>query len=38
MRTVFEWEQPLVELEIKIKELRDFIFDQGIDFSDELLS
>ncbi len=37
MRTVFEWEQPLVELEIKIKELRDFIFNQGIDFSDELV-
>ncbi len=36
MSTVFEWEKPLVELEDKIKELRTFITDQGIDFSQEL--
>ncbi len=36
MRTVFEWEQPLVELEEKIQELRSFIYKQGIDFSEEL--
>ena len=36
MPTVFEWEKPLVELEEKINELRNFIFEQGIDFKDEL--
>lgn len=36
MGTIFEWEKPLVELEDKITELRDFIYEQGIDFSDEL--
>jgi len=36
MPTVFEWEKPLIELEHKIKELRQFIVDQGIDFSSEL--
>jgi len=34
--TIFEWEQPLVELEEKIQELRSFITEQGIDFSNEL--
>ncbi|NMB39072.1 MAG: acetyl-CoA carboxylase carboxyltransferase subunit alpha [Firmicutes bacterium] len=36
MRTVFEWEQPLVELEEKIQELRNCIYDQEVDFSEEL--
>ncbi|NLM25212.1 MAG: acetyl-CoA carboxylase carboxyltransferase subunit alpha [Firmicutes bacterium] len=36
MSTIFEWEQPLVELEEKIQELRSFITEQGIDFSNEL--
>lgn len=36
MPTVFEWEKPLVELEEKIKELRNFVYEQGIDFKDEL--
>lgn len=35
--TVFEWEKPLNELEEKINELRQFIYDQGIDFSEELI-
>lgn len=37
MNTIFEWEYPLMELEEKIQELRAFIMDQGIDFSNELL-
>lgn len=36
MATIFEWEKPLVELENKISELRNFIYEQGIDFSEEL--
>lgn len=36
MGTIFEWEKPIVELEDKIAELRNFIYDQGIDFSEEL--
>ncbi len=36
MYTVFEWEKPLEELENRIKELRQFIQEQGIDFSQEL--
>jgi len=34
--TIFEWEKPLVELEEKINELRTFVYEQGIDFRDEL--
>ncbi len=36
MPTIFEWEKPLVELEEKIQELRNFVYEQGIDFKDEL--
>ena len=36
MPTIFEWEKPLVELEEKINELRTFVYEQGIDFRDEL--
>ncbi len=36
MSTVFEWEKPLIELEEKICELRQFITAQDIDFSGEL--
>ena len=36
MDTTFEWEKPLQELESRIKELRHFIQEQGIDFSQEL--
>lgn len=36
MNTVFEWERPLVELESKIRELRDFITEQGIEVTGEL--
>ncbi|HEY8416632.1 MAG TPA: acetyl-CoA carboxylase carboxyltransferase subunit alpha [Limnochordales bacterium] len=33
---VFDWERPLVELENRIKELRAFTAERGIDFSAEL--
>lgn len=36
MDLVYEWEKPLVELEERIRELRQFIADKDIDFSDEL--
>ena len=36
MQIAFEWEKPLEELEARIKELREFIVNQGIDVSAEL--
>ena len=36
MSSSFEWEKPLIELEERIKELKDFIVEQNIDFSAEL--
>jgi len=36
VNTSFEWEKPLEELETRIRELRSFIQEQGIDFSQEL--
>lgn len=36
MSNVFDWEKPLIELEQRITELRSFIDEQGIDFSQEL--
>ncbi len=36
MDLIYDWEKPLVELEERIRELRQFIADKDIDFSDEL--